>query len=219
VRKNGSIVAADFDYNALTQKDFFNACITETKIPELSGDKKEPAYMEVKIQPERTKNAKASGKLQGDFGKNRQKSWLPCNFRLEIGDLVTKKVSKIESFTIKQTIATDSIGDAREYAIEPGKLEIPNLKITLAETDKETWQAWAEDFIVAGNCAEENEKNGRIVFLSPNNQELAAITLGNIGIKALSEAPMEANSDKIKSCTSELYVEKMAFEYSASGTD
>jgi phage tail-like protein len=219
VRKNGSIVAADYDYNALTQRDFFNACISETVVPALDGSSKEPCYMKIKIDPERTKNAKASGKLAGEMGKNRNKSWLPANFRLELADLPTKKVNKIDSFTIKQTIVEDQTGEGKEYSKEPAKVEIPNIKITLAETDREQWQAWVDDFIVAGNCSETNEKTGRIVFLSPNAKELGHIDLYNCGISSLQDDSMSANSDKIKRVTAEVYVEKMVLVYSGDAVD
>ena len=56
-----------------------------------------------------------------------QKQFLPSNFRLEIDGLDCTKVSKIDSFTVKQPIQTDDIGDKRDYKKEPGKLEFPNL--------------------------------------------------------------------------------------------
>ena len=213
-RKNGSIVAADHKLDAKSERQFFNSLITETTIPKFDGASKEPAYLGVKLAPEYTRVVKASGKAAGEFGKNEQKLWLPQNFRLEVDGLDCSRVNTVDSFTIKQSVTTDDIGDARDYAKEPGKIEFPNLKITLAEATADTWNTWFEDFVIKGNNDEKMEKSGRIVFLSPNRQtELAEIKFSNLGIFKLGSDKAEANADTIKRITAELYCEKMEFAY------
>jgi hypothetical protein len=209
-RKNGSIQAANYKMEIKQVREFFHALITETTIPACDASAKDPAYLTLKLAPEQTVSKAGSGKLKGTLNKN-QKKWVPSNFRLEIDGLPCKKVTKIDSFTVKQTFG-DSLGDTRED--EPGKLEIPNLRITFAESDVGPWAAWFDDFVIKGNSTDESEKGGRLTFLAPDRKkELATIEFFNLGIFKLSSDKPEANADKTKRVTAELYVERMAFKY------
>lgn len=215
-RKNGAITALDRDLTPKSTRRFHEALITETGIPACDGSSKEPAYMTVKFAPEIIRYEKASGGKQdyGEYGKNEQKVWLPANFRLTIDGLSCKKVNKIDAFTVKQTTVTDDIGDARDYQKEPGKLEFPNLKITLAEEDAQNWIDWHQTFVIEGNNDEGAEKGGTLDLLTPNLKDvLATIRFHNLGIFKLSPEKAEANADTIKRVTAELYCERMEFEY------
>jgi phage tail-like protein len=208
-RKNGAIIACDYKMDAKSQSEFFNALITETGIPACDGSSKEPAYLTLKFAPEYTRVTKASGKASGEFGKYEQKLWLPQNFRLAIDGLDCTRVNKIDAWTVKQTAVTDDIGDARDYAKEPGKLEFPNLKISVAEVTSETWRAWHEDFVIKGNNGEDKEKGGTLEFLSPNRQDvLLTIKFFNIGIFKCTNDKAEANADTVKRVSAEVYFER-----------
>jgi len=216
-RKKGSIIACNHKLESVSEREFFEALITETTIPAMDGSSKEPAYMTLKFSPEYIRFKKGDAKkASGEYGstKGEQKLWLPCNFRLEIPGLDCSRVSKVDSFTIKQSSIEDHVGDSRESSREPGKLEFPNLKVTLSERQIETWQAWHEDFVINGNNGQEFEKGGALVFLSSNRKdELGRINFKQMGIFKLSPDKSEANADQIKRVTAELYVEEMAFEY------
>jgi hypothetical protein len=213
-RKNGAIVACDYKLDAKSQREFFNALITETGIPACDGSSKEPAYLTIKFAPELTRHTKISGKAAGELGKSEQKLWLPQNFKLTIDGLDCSKVAKIDAFTVKQVAVADDIGDARDYLQEPGKLIFPNLKITMSEVTAQSWYDWHEDFVVKGNNSEDKEKNGVLTFLSPNRQTaLAEVKFFNLGIFKISTDKAEANADQIKRVYAELYCEKMEFNY------
>jgi len=210
VRKDGSIVVTDPSFQATSERQFFNALITELTIPNLDAGSKDAAFLTVKFAPEYTRDAKASGKLTA--GKTTaQKQFVGSNFRFELGDLPCNKVSKIESFTVMQMIATDDVGVARATA-EPGKLEFPNLRVTLAEVDADPWFAWQEDFLIKGNCDDSNEKSGAIVFLSPNRQaELGRVSVYNVGIFALRRESAPAGA-QVSHVVAELYCERMELQ-------
>ena len=209
VRKNGSIIAADFDYDALSQRDFVNALITETGIPACDGSSKEPAYLTVKFTPETLKSVKAGGKIDPP-PVSKQKNWLPSNFRLTIDGLDCTKVSKIDSFTIKQAIIR---GDPREPALTPGPLELPTMRITLSQSSAQTWYDYFEDFVIKGNAGDNNEKKGTLEFLGPDLKAvLAQISFSNLGIFSLVPDDGEANSDNAGRVTAELYCESMAIK-------
>jgi phage tail-like protein len=212
MRKNGSIVAADYTLKAQSERQFFNALLTETTVPALDAASKEPAYLTIEFAPEYTKTVKGKGKL-GVAAKQQQKLFLPANFRLELDGIDCTRVSKIDSFTVRQTVVSDDIGDARDYAKEPGKIEFPNLHVTLAESGVATWESWFEDFVVKGMNDDAKEKSGAIAFLAPDlKTELGRVKLFNVGIFALRRAVQEAHDESVRHVTADLYCERMAFQ-------
>jgi hypothetical protein len=211
-RKNGAIVAADYKLDAKSEREFFNALITETTIPACDAASKDPAFLSIRFSPEFTRFSKASGKISTEAGKSTQKTWLPANFRLEIDGIDCSKVSKIESFTVKQTVVDSPTGNSRDYQKEPATLEFPNLTITFSEGSAQTWRDWHDDFVIKGNNGSDREKKGRLILLSPNRQEeLVVITFHNLGIFRLTNDKQQANGDAAAKVTAELYCEKMDF--------
>jgi hypothetical protein len=209
--RDGAIVEADFKLDAKARREFRSGLITETTFPALDAGSKTAADVTVKVAPESITRTKGSGKLAGSANAKR-KQWLPSNFRFELGDLETKTVSKIDAFTVKQTMATRDVGDVRDFQREPGQLEFPNLRVSLAESSAQTWSDWFDDFVVKGNNGDEREKNGAIVFLDPSlKQELGRIELKNVGIFALRRP--SSTGEKFPRVTAELYVESMELKW------
>jgi phage tail-like protein len=223
-RKNGSIVAADFKQRPRTERQFFEALITETTIPACDASDMDPGFLTVKLAPELTRMVKPGGSLPPPPPPTR--AWRPANFRLAIDGLDTSRVSKIDSFTIKQQIVEDSVGGDRIPGKVPGKLEFPNLKITFAESSAQSWLDWLEDFVVKGNAGDDKERNGTLELLSPNQGTvLARIRFFNLGIVSVGPAKAVRNPcnngcpadpddvrDAIGKMQAELYVERMEFE-------
>jgi phage tail-like protein len=212
-RKNGSIITSDATGKARSQQDFFNALITEITFPAIDAESRDEAYLTLKFAPEYTRSVKASGNVTAPTRPRAQKRWMPANFRLEIDGLDCSMVSRVESFTIRRVATTDDIGDARDYLKEPGRIEFPNLTITLAEVGAQSWMDWHEDFVIKGNNADAMEKKGALVFLAPNfKAELARINFAGLGIFRLAPEKAEARSDAVRRFKAELYCEQMTFE-------
>jgi phage tail-like protein len=225
-RKNGAVIGADFNRNAVKELDFTNAFIQETTIPAMDAASKDAAYLVLKLTPESTRPIKASGTVPST--PPNQKQWLPANFKLELGKLDTSKVSKIDSFTIKQTLAapTTDLGDVTfpeqalvvsvpAYVLEPGKIDFPNLRVTIAEDSALTWIDWYESFVREGNNSDDYEKSGSIRFFASDlKTELARVDLFGVGIFNLTdERPLTAGTEAIPRLVAELYVERMAFAF------
>ena len=209
-RKDGSIVVTDVSLQARSERQFFHALISEVTIPALDAASKDAAFLTVKFSPEYTREVKAAGKLIAPKPAA-QKRFVASNFRLEIDGLDCSKVSKIDSFTVKQTVTTDDIGDARDIQKEPGPPEFPNLRITLAEAGAETWTAWFDDFVIKGNNSEDAEKKGAVVFLSPDRKtELGRVVLHNLGIFGLRH--QSAAGDAVSRVVADLYCEQMELQ-------
>lgn len=209
-RKDGSIIAADFQQVARSRREFFGAVITETTLPACDAAGKEPAYLTLKFAPEYTRRTKASGRVAGDFGRAEQKAWLPSNFRLTIDGLDCTRVVRIESFTVKAIQPREAAGQERDYHLEPGRVEFPHLKITMPAAGSQTWQDWFESFVIKGVNASQNEKSGTLEFLSPNRKEvLATVEFTGLGIFRLEASAPHDNADQIGRVTAELYCERM----------
>lgn len=213
IMKSGEVVAADFDYNAMRVTEFHDALISEVTIPALDASSKEPVYMTVTIKPERLHLERRNGGRLPPARDTKTKKWLSSNFRFELGDLPCGRVSKIDSFTIKQGIVMDQTGRFREPAKHPAKLEVPNLKVTFSAADSEAWENWFRSFVIDGKCTDGDELSGSITFLGPDNQEvLGSVDLRHVGIISLQPANYEANKEEVARLEVELYVEEMKFK-------
>ncbi|MDO8751617.1 MAG: phage tail protein [Dehalococcoidia bacterium] len=219
-RKDGAIVAADFNYKEQSRLTFTDALITEIGFPALDAASKDPAYMTIKFAPETTKRVPSKGGTVGGAAAGKgaavQKKWLPANFRLKIDglDQPTSKVNKIEALVIKQKVTENPVGEARDAQIELAHLEFPNLVITLAEAYADPFYDWHDDFVIKGNSAEANEKNGTLEVLTPNLQDvLFTLTFKSLGIFNVATEKGDAGAEAIKRVKAEMYVEEMTFDY------
>ena len=186
VSKNGSVIAANSKLQALSEREFHDALISEITFPTLDSGSSDQAFFIVKLEPVTISYQSSAGDLVLD-STSRSKKWLASNFRVEIGDLPTNRVSKIDSFTWKQAIAKDETGAFREATLQSTKIEIPNLKLTISTADIQPWLEWHKDFVIDGNATDGDELTGSITFLAPDlEEELATIELSNIGIIKLS---------------------------------
>ena len=218
IRKDGSIIAADFNYNVRAVMEFFQALVTEVGFPALDAASKDAAKLTVKFAPEYTRNQKAGGKLNADNAVNSkgQKQFLPSNFRLTIDGLEAScaRVNKIEALTLKQKIAEDPVGEDRDYLKEPGKIEFPNLKVTLPDAFAEQISAWHEDFVIKGNNSDESEKGGTLEYLDSTRQKvLIGLHLKQIGIFKNQPEWGSPDGDKIRTVKAEMYCEEISFKF------
>ena len=215
-RRDGAIHVADFKRNERHIREFSQALITEIGFPAMDGSSKDPAYMTVKLTPEHTRFTAATGQAPAPPRPDRQKVWLPSNFRLEIDGLDCTRVNKIESLTIKQKVTENAVGQERDPQKEPGQIEYPNLVITLAESAAQTFFSWHDDFVIKGNSGDDKEKNGRLLLLSPDlKTTLLELELQHIGIFAVYDVVPppdpegnEDNGDAIRRVRFEMYFEK-----------
>jgi phage tail-like protein len=219
-RKNGAVIAADYDYKEHSRLSFFNALISEIGFPALDAGSKDPCKMSIKLKPEYTRQATgASGSIAGGKYKNDQvvqKKWLPSNFRLKIDGLDCTRVNKIEALTVKQKTVENAVGELRDYECEPAYLEIPNLVVTLAESHAAEFYKWHDDFVIKGNNGDAAEKGGTLEFLAPNMSDvLFTVTFEHLGIFKLTPEKVEAGSENIRRIKAEMYCEDMKFDFKA----
>jgi len=222
-RKNGAVIAANYDFKEVTRLTFTNALVTEIGYPALDAASKDAAKMTIKIAPEYTRWTQQAGGGQSISGKYAndakvQKKWLPANFRLKIDglEIPCSKVNKIEAIVVKQKVTENPVGELRDYQKEPAHVEIPNLVITFPDSHSKEFYDWHEDFVIKGNNGQDKEKGGTLEYLTPNLQEvLFTLTFSNLGIFKCTPEKVEAHSENIRRTKAEMYCEDIKFEYKA----
>ena len=220
-RKNGSVVAANFNTEELSRLDFFNALIAEIGFPALDAAAKDPCKISLKLKPEYTRyKAGAGGKISGGsytVDQAKQKQWLTSNFRLRIDGTDCTRVNKIEALTVKQKNVANPVGEMRDYEQEPANLEIPNLVVTMPESHSKEFFDWHTRFVINGENGDSMEKGGTLEYLSSDlKTTLFTINFEHLGIFKISPDSVESGSDNIRRVKVEMYCENMSFNYSSS---
>jgi len=220
-RMNGAIIITDDKNQPATRLEFYNGLITEVSFPALDASSNDPGMLTIKITPERTqynRNPSFAGGGSIPLPVKLAPRWVCSNFRLQIAGLDCSKVAKIDSFTIRQAVVADAIGQLRDYEKVPTNLEIPNLAITLAESQADTFYDWHQDFVINGNNGRDKQKNGTLEILSPNLQDVIfRLTLNHLGIFRLRDDVHQA-SGNIRRVRAELFCEEMYFDASAASS-
>jgi hypothetical protein len=208
--RNGAILGLDGAAKEQSRRMFYNGLLSDIVFPELDAESKEAAYISLKISPEYTRLAPASGATVSPAAVPAQKATMESAFRLSIDGLDTTHVSKIEALGVKLKIGTDQVGVVREPTKAAANLEIPNLVFYVSESHSDSIAKWHEDFVVKGNNGEDKEKSGRIDMLSPSGQVVYSLELQHLGITRFTPEPVAA-TDAMRRIRVEMYVEQIKF--------
>lgn len=204
------VTTVDSEGNVIRQREFRRALITETTVPALDASSKDAGFLTLKLAPEAARTLPGGGTVT--IPPSLPWQWHLSTFRLELARLDRTPVSKIGSFTVKQTF-TSANGDVRE----PGPLSFSNLTVTLPERSAATWESWFNSFVLEGNNADSQEKTGRLTLFAPDmEQELARIDLFNVGIFRLALEPKPEDRESIQRVVAGLYCERMDFRIAPS---
>ena len=215
-RHNGSLVEVGADGKPREERIFRDALISETAFPALDGASKDPAFLTVRLLPEEVVFEKASS-TKVPAKPKAQKQFMAANFRFELGDLPCSRVSKVDPFTVRQTISVTTAGRRRIATKEPSGIETPNLRVTFSAADLPKWSAWFDEFVLKGSNDDQHELSGAIVLLAPDlKQELARVELQQVGIFALRRQPAEtAGREQAARAVADLYCERMSLKVSS----
>jgi len=215
--RSGQVIAVGVDYQAMNAREFRDAFVTEVSFPALDGSSKDPAYLSVTMTPQSISYKGGEPLSSKPAETGRRKKFLASNFRVKLGDLPCERVSKVDSFTWKQSVVVDDeTGEFRLPDVEPAKIEVPNLKFTISAADIAPWQDWYRDFVIEGQSSDSDELTGSIVYLAPDlSTELGRVELLNVGIVSLDIGGANENKAKAATFTAELYCEDVRFHYGA----
>lgn len=221
VPKNGTVTVANFDFKAESQMTFQSALITSVGFGKLSGDSKEPIYLDIEFQPEQVRWAKGDQKvITGKYGI-KPKAWLASNFIFEMGSLPCQRVASIDAFTWKCACSPDQVGVTREPTYHPAKVTVPDIKVSISMADYDPWAQAAKKWFVDGHHLGGDEMQGSITLLGPAmdpGKPVGKIDLINCGFKKFSKQAFESGKEGIARFDVEFYVEALKFtlnEYEA----
>ncbi len=213
-RKNGAIIAADFYYKERARRLFTDAMIKELVFPKLDGQDKSTAYMNVSLGVENILFKKGEGtKLQQDAGTEEQKAWKACNFIFSLdgfGD-ACQRVTKVDSFTIKQTLVEYHSGGRRSASLTPSAIEFPQLSFYVPEADAQPFAEHLKKRVVDGEVP--GRLHGQIQTFDNARDTAFTLEFFNSDIIAMSPDKSDASTEEIKQVKIDLYVETMKFTY------
>jgi len=219
---DGAIVMVDSTYTEMSRLNFYSGVITEIIFPALDAGSKDPARISLKITPKYTRYVAGTGvKWSPQYVKavgGKTSLLLPWAFRLQIDKLDCNRVNTIDALTI-----TPLIGESTGFQTnvrsekEPVSLEVPNLGLTLAESDTDGFRAWHGDSVIKGI---HTTKNGTLEYLDSNLKDvLFTLTFQNLGIFKLSPEKYEGESGSVRRSRAEMYCEAITFQGKSAATD
>lgn len=211
-RKNGAIVTYDFSGNEISRLSFSNALLTEVRFPLLDASSTDLATISIKITPQRT--TRSAGKSTMILSAPPSKRWLISNFRLQVDGLDFSGASRIEAITVSQSVVSNSVGETRDYQVEPAYLVVPDLTVTVADDQKNAaLYQWYESFVIGGNDSQGQEKSGTLEYLSSDlKTTLFTLSLKQLGIFRMTPLTGAA-SQSIRRIQTAMYCEQMLLSY------
>lgn len=226
-RKDGAIVAADFYYVERARRNFTAALIKEIAFPKLDASDKNAAYMNVGLSVEDMifKAPDEPRKLQPPQGFDQQKLWTACNFSMTIDgyEEACRRINKVDSFTIKQTIIEHNVGGQRAALKIPSGVEFPNLSFTLPAVDAaplyERYRAYGANGQVpaaaprGGKGTVATRLHGEITTQDNGRNDLFQLEFFGGDIINMTPDRLDAGSEEIAQVKVEMYIEKMTFKY------
>lgn len=220
-RKTGAIVAADFYYNERARRNFKAAMIKELTFPKLDGQDKAAAYMNVALSVEEIEFLKGSGKkLDAPAGFDGQKVWTACNFRFRLDNYADAchRVTKVDSFTVKQNIAEHHVGGRKAAIKTPTAIDFPNITFYVPEADAQPFMDHLAKKVGFGGKGKgqvrvPTEMHGTIECFDHSERTLFTLEFFGADIIAVSPDRSDATSEEIKQVKVELYTERMSFKY------
>lgn len=132
--------------------------------------------------------------------------WLPSMFTFKV-DGISKdpaETCKIDGFTIKQEIIENPIGKFLETNKEPGRVEFPNLSVTILQRDAGPWMKWWDALVREGKHVLSQQHTGHIWFLprdavgSGQLQNKPLLTLDLFGVTILGIGPVKHDSKQLQ---------------------
>jgi phage tail-like protein len=212
IRKDGAIVAADFYYKERARRKFTNAMIKEMTFPKLDGQDKNAAYMTVALAVEDIQFIKGEGtEIAVDTGGDSQKAWKACNFQLSMAGFDLKRVTKVESFTVKQNVLEYASGGNRWMSKTPSAIDFPQLSFSLPEADAQPLFAHFTKRGVKGEVP--GRLHGQLEMF--DNERTTKFVIDFLGADILNVQPdkADASTEEIKQVKVDMYVESMTFTY------
>jgi hypothetical protein len=212
MRKNGAIIAFDFDGKERWRRNFSNALISAVQFPACDASSKEVARLAVTFAPEAVALTAGKGTLPPQSAS--KKAWLHSAFLLSINGLEpsTYKANKIEPITIKVTTPA-GLGEKRDSEFARATIDVGNLVINVPDAFLAPVYAWHEDFVVRGNSGPDRERVGVLEYRSADGKSLLTLNLFNLGIFRIASEPVAPNVERLAQSKVEMYCQAITVDF------
>ncbi|MGC4042173.1 MAG: hypothetical protein QM758_00025 [Armatimonas sp.] len=183
--------------------------ITEVEVSALDGSQgKNPFTLLVTLQPDRVQSQPGRGTLNIPATKGRPA--LASNFRVVVDGVDLSRVTKVDSFSIKQKVTQSSVGELRRFEPEQGIPEYDDLVLTMPEAYATSLDSWFQESVIRGSA---KERDGRIEILDATLKAvLFTINLRGVGIWKMEMGEQVANTDRASNVIARFYVETATLE-------
>ncbi|HEY6038059.1 MAG TPA: hypothetical protein VIV58_27450, partial [Kofleriaceae bacterium] len=187
----------------------------ELTFPKLDATDKNAVYMTVALAVEDIVFKKGSGKaLDVPKGFDKQKLWTAANFEFKLhGFDCCRRVTKVDSFTVKQNIIEHNIGGRRSSIKTPSAIEFPNIAFYLPEADAFQFMEHAMDRITKGKVPDRLQ--GSLETFDHNRRTLCTLTFDGADVLSVTPDRSDSTTEDIKMVKVEIYTESMKFAYNA----
>lgn len=209
---NGAILTTNAMNQVIDRKEFQNALLTEITFPALDRSSNLRVFMDLTIKPGQTILQPGTGAQISFPSPHQFPLWMASNFRLSIQNLeqACPSVTKIDALVWKQQVGQGLVGTARGSGQSTGSsIEMPNLVITLPQSQAEPFTQWFREFVIQGQAADSQERPGLLEFLGPDLQTpFMSLSFGHLGIFRMSPVP-NLPASGIPQVQIEMYCETM----------
>ncbi len=213
VRKNGAIVAADFNMAERARREFTAGMIKEMTFPKLEGKDKNPAYMNVTMAVEGIEFKRGNGGTLTVPSVTSQKNWTTNNFRFSLDGFETacRRCVKVDSFTIKQNIIEYHAGGMRAPTKMPSQMDFPPIAFYVPESDAQPLFDHIKRFGVKGDLP--SRLSGTLECFDNAGKDTFRMQFLNADITSVAAEKADAASEEVKLVKVEIYTENMTFDY------
>ena len=218
-RKNGAILAGDFNYNVRAKRIFKEGLLRELTLPALDANGKDALYANVTLAVERIDYQPGGGsdKLDPQVGNvENTKLWKQADFKFNLAGFDMTGVNKIEPITLKQNIIEYASGGLRVITKTPSTMEYPNVTFTVPESHV---KSLIDHFNLYGNAEQKMQDftsripEGSIEYLGSDHSTKATLKMFQLEVFNIQPDKADSGTDNIKNVKVELFCEKMEFQY------
>lgn len=213
-RRNGALIAADYNYKEKAKRSFWDALIESIDFPKFDANDKNPANVTITIAPERITYEKGDGHQldERDPSIGDQQHVAACNFTFVYDGVsadTTNRVVKVDGFSMKCKIIDYHYGGRLEPSKVPGKIEFPNLVFYLPEVDA---QPFFDLHMASVKGDRAPMKGAALSFFNNAKQEKGKFTFKNCHIFNVSPEKSDASSEDIRLVKVECAIEDLAVD-------
>ncbi len=197
--QSGRVYGLAADGAVRTLRSFANVLFTEVQFPVLDALSNSTGFVNVRFEAEAAKNEKAPLRIEIQAPED----WPSSNFLVQIGDLPSRGVLKVEALTVRRTTPTRT--GAMRTQQTSSQMEISNLNLTIDMRDWDKWRDWFDAYVLSDVAV--GVAGGTIEFISADlRTSLSGYDVKNVAPVKLGISPMAANKEEIASFTVELLV-------------